>query len=136
VHRIYQFNNNERPQRYSGLWNSSLESFRKFTLDRLSEIAAIVPSTIDIGLHTALTGAESGELLAEFNAILRGIAEQRAMTFYDFDLDVYSSAHFNWSNEAYTHKDWIHHHPAYSYPAAQKLLGRRSLVVWYHIARR
>lgn len=125
VHRIYQFNNNDRPLRYSTLWNTSVNAFRKNTLARLDDIKAIVPDAVDIGLHTALTGKESGELLAEFNSVLREIAEERMMTFYDFDLDVYSSAHFNWTDEEYTHRDWIHHHQAYSYPAAQKLLGRR-----------
>lgn len=102
-----------------------MNAFRKNTLARLDDIKAIVPDAVDIGLHTALTGKESGELLAEFNSVLREIAEERMMTFYDFDLDVYSSAHFNWTDEEYTHRDWIHHHQAYSYPAAQKLLGRR-----------
>ena len=93
--------------------------------DRLDQIISLVPPYVDVGIRTTLTGADGGELLGEFNAITRNIAETRKLTFYDMDLDIYSTVNFNYTEEAYTHRDWIHPDPAYSMPAAHKMIGIR-----------
>lgn len=119
-------NNDLAPAANSKLWNDSVTLYDSDVNNRLDEILSYVPSSVDVGLRTALTGKEGGgEMLAAFNYKTRNIAESRRMTMYDLDLDIYSTAHFNYSDEKYTHRDWIHHHFMYSYPATQKMLGRR-----------
>jgi len=80
---------------------------------RLDEIAILVGPGVDIGLRTAVWVPSDGDITRKFNDIVREIAKNRSLTFYDFDYDVWSSVNFDEKKSHFLLRD--HMHPKYHY---------------------
>jgi len=98
------------------LWNNSISNFRRNMNLRLDEIVAMVGPAVDVGLRTAVWVPSDGEITREFNEIVRSIAEQRNMTFYDMDKDVWSTVNFESIRSDFLLRDWMH--PKFYYTGA------------------
>lgn len=111
--------------KYSELYNRSLAAFVNNTHARLNEIRDIIGNDVDLGLRTAVWGKVGSDVLSALNDIVRSIAAERNLTFYDYDKDVWSTVEFDHFMQPFVFRDHLHPKVYYTAPAGEKMLGRR-----------
>lgn len=109
----------------SPIYNHTIEVFIQKTRERLREIRAIVGDSVDVGLRTAAWARKGGDLLKGLNDAVRTIAAEDKLTLYDLDADVWSTVGFNYTQESFVFRDWLHPRMYYLAGAVEKILGRR-----------
>jgi hypothetical protein len=102
-----------------------LNYFFKNQDNSIANASNLAPSHENIvGLRTAAWSESGGDILKFYNNITRQVSDERNLTLFDLDLDLWSIAGFETSveNEHRLFRDWIHPQPYYSYIHGQKLL--------------
>jgi hypothetical protein len=121
---------------HTGLWDvgnlqiyrftrKAMELFSLNTNLRIEEIQHMVGKGVDVGLRTAAYSAASAKLTTIFNKVIRQIANEKNLTLYDLDHDVWSTVDFDYSLESTLFRDYVHPKPAYLNSIGEKLLGHQ-----------
>jgi len=62
-------------------------------------------------MRTAVWEKAAGHLLKEFNNVIRKIASTKNLTLFDYDKEVWGTVGFDYSEEPFIFRDWIHPKP-------------------------
>lgn len=108
----------------------TLKTMESDVNSRLDELLEVVGSKVDVGVRNTpySPGYEEkglGPLYRDYNQMMRKIARNRNITFYDYDFDLWSSVKYDYRKHKDVFADISHPKPSYNRAAAEKMLGQR-----------
>ena len=108
-------------------WEEVLSEFRSNVIARVNQIKKLFAASVTVGLRTCPWTPYGGDLLKEFNEIVRNITISEKLLLYDYHKDVWGPVSYNYSAENLAAMFRDSHHPVerFSLYAAEKLLGYR-----------
>ena len=108
-------------------WDQVLAEFRFNVITRVNQIKGLFAPSVTVGLRTCPWTPYGGDLLREYNNIVRNITATEKLLLYDYHKDVWGAVGYNFSAENVANMFRDSHHPVerFSLYAAEKLLGYR-----------
>ena len=108
----------------------SLQTMEIDVRSRLDELVKTVESGVDVGIRNspyspAYEPTGTGELFHNYNQMMRKIASDRNITFYDYDFDLWSSVNFDYRRQKEVFLDVCHPRSSYNRAAGEKMLGHK-----------
>ena len=108
----------------------TLQTMEIDVISRLDELVKTVGLGVDVGIrntpYSPGYGTKGiGQLYHDYNQMMRKIARNRSMTFYDYDFDLWSSVKFDYKKQPDLFVDISHPRSSYNRAAGEKMLGNK-----------
>ena len=122
--------NNTRDHKVAAPFVQTLYTMETDVRSRLDELVKTVESGVDVGIRNApyspaYEPIRTGELYHNYNQMMRKIASDRNITFYDYDFDLWSSVNFDYRRQKELFVDISHPRSSYNRAAGEKMLGHK-----------
>ena len=122
--------NNTRDHKVAAPFVQTLQTMETNVRSRLDELVKTVGSGVDVGIRNApySPGYETkgiGQLYHNYNQMMRKIAREKRITFYDYDFDLWSPVKFDYDKQKELFVDISHPRSSHNRAAGEKMLGHK-----------